>query len=187
LGVADRGALLAKSADATFAEVDRIVAAVPAAQRPKVYLARGADGLETGSRGSINTEIIERVGATNVVEGLRQRGGIVTASPEQIIAWAPDTIVTLDEAFSRTVKQKPEWAPVPAVAKDRVFLAPRLPFGFIDSPPSVNRLIGLTWLLKAFYPAQFTDDLRARVRDFYQTFYQVNLSDADLDRLLQGS
>ena len=41
---------------------------VPRDQRPRVYLARGPDGLETGVVGSINTEIIERAGGLNVAE-----------------------------------------------------------------------------------------------------------------------
>jgi iron complex transport system substrate-binding protein len=105
LGVKDRGEALAVAAAEIFAEVDRTVATIPVAKRPRVYLARGPEGLETASRGSINTEIIERVGAINVVEGPRRKGGIVTASPEQLIAWAPDTIVTLDLQFRNTVAQ----------------------------------------------------------------------------------
>lgn len=167
--------------------MDRVLADVPLAKRPRVYLARGAEGLETGSRGSINTEIIERVGGINVVEGLRQKGGIINTSPEQLIAWAPDTIVTLDRRFRDTVAQRPEWKPVPAVALGRVFLAPNLPYGFVDAPPSVNRLVGLTWLLHMFYPDQARGNLREQVRSFYQLFYQVNPADSDLDRLFDGS
>jgi iron complex transport system substrate-binding protein len=184
LGVAERGDRLARAAEETFAAVDRVVAAVPSAKRPRVYLARGVEGLETGSRGSINTEIIERVGAVNVVEGVREKGGIVTASPEQVIAWSPDTIVTLDRSFKAGVAAKPTWQSVPAVTAGRVFLAPSLPYGFIDAPPSVNRLIGLTWLLHTLYPEQAPGKLRDQVRDFYRLFYQVDLSEAQLDHLL---
>jgi iron complex transport system substrate-binding protein len=187
LGVSERGEKLARAAEETFAAVDRVVAAVPAAKRPRVYLARGSEGLETGSRGSINTEIIERVGAVNVVEGLREKGGIVTASPEQVIAWAPDTIVTLDRGFKDGVSAKPTWQAVPAVTAGRVLLAPSLPYGFIDAPPSVNRLIGLTWLLHTLYPAQAPGKLREQVRDFYRLFYQVDVTEADLDNLLDGA
>ena len=187
LGVKERGEALARAAEETFAQVDRVLANVPSTKRPRVYLARGAEGLETGSRGSINTEIIERVGGINVVEGLRERGGIVNASLEQLIAWAPDTIVTLDRRFRDAVAQKPEWKPVPAVAAGRIFLAPNLPYGFIDAPPSVNRLIGLTWLLHRLYPDQAPGNLREQVRSFYRLFYQVDLTDADTDRLLAGS
>ena len=126
--------------------------AVPADKRPRVYLARGPEGLETGARGSINTEIIERVGAINVVEGIGGRGNIATASLEQVIAWQPDTIVTMDRAFFDSVKSKPGWDQVRAVKEGKVFLAPSLPWGWIDAPPSLNRLIGLRWLLQTFYP-----------------------------------
>jgi iron complex transport system substrate-binding protein len=187
LGVKDRGEILARAAEEIFAQVDGVIANVPSEKRPRAYLARGPEGLESGSRGSINTEIIERVGAINVVEGPRPKGGIVTVSPEQLIAWAPDTIVSLDPSFRQTVLQKAEWKPVPAVAMGRVFLAPSLPFGFIDSPPSLNRLIGLTWLLHTFYPEQAPGKLRDQVRSFYHLFYQVDLAEPDLDALLGNS
>jgi iron complex transport system substrate-binding protein len=187
LGVKERGETLARAAEETFADVDKVIANIPPDKRPHVYLARGPEGLESGSRGSINTEIIERVGAINVVEGPRPKGGIVTASPEQLVAWAPDTIVSLDKSFRQTVSQKAEWKPVPAVAAGRVFLAPSLPFGFIDSPPSLNRLIGLTWLLHTFYPEQAPGKLREQVRSFYHLFYQVDLTETDLDTLLDNS
>ena len=128
--------------------VDGVLARVPADKRPRVYLARGPEGLETGGRGSINTEIIERVGAVNVAEGLGGRGNTANASLEQIIAWQPDVIVTLDRAFFQGVKAKPGWDQVRAVAQNKVYLAPSLPWGWIDAPPSLNRLIGLRWLLE---------------------------------------
>jgi iron complex transport system substrate-binding protein len=187
LGVKDRGETLARAAEETFAQVDRVIATIPPDKRPHVYLARGPEGLETGSRGSINTEIIERVGAINVVEGPRTKGGIVSVSPEQVIAWAPDTIISLDRSFRQAVSEKAEWKPVPAVASGRVFLAPGLPFGFIDTPPSLNRLIGLTWLLQTLYPKQAPGKLREQVRSFYHLFYQVDLTEPDLDTLLGNS
>jgi len=48
----------------------------------------------------------------------------------------------VDQGFEQSVASNPAWKPVPAVAAGRVFLAPSLPWGFIDSPPSLNRLIG---------------------------------------------
>jgi len=46
---------------------------------------------------------------------------------------------------------------------------------------SVQRL---PQLLHTRYPAQATGDLRQQVRGFYHLFYQVDLDDAALDRLL---
>jgi iron complex transport system substrate-binding protein len=187
LGREERAQALATEAERTFAEVDRVLGEVPPAARPRVYLARGPEGLETGTRGSINTEIVERVGAVNVAEGLREAGGLVTTSPEQVLAWAPDTIVSLDAGFVAGVATKTTWAGVPAVARGRVFLAPSLPFGFIDSPPSINRIVGLRWLVHALYPGKATGDLRTEVASFYKLFYGVEPGGADLDRLLAGS
>lgn len=183
LGVKERGEALAKATEAIFARVDRVRAAVPDDKRPKVYLARGPEGLESGSRGSINTEIIERVGGINVVTGLREKGGIVNVSPEQLLTWRPDIVVTMEPRFAATVADKPIWATVPAVEAGRVYLAPTLPFGFIDGPPSVNRLVGLIWLLHAFYPDEVKADLRDEVRGFYRLFYQVDLDDDALAQL----
>jgi len=68
----------------------------------------------------------------------------------------------------------------------RVHLSPKLPFGWVDFPPCVNRLIGLQWLAKILYPDLFPEDLRALTRDFYARFYHVTPSDAQIDRVLAG-
>ena len=187
VGRSARGAELASYAEKTFVMVDEVLARVPTAKRPKVYLARGPEGLETGGRGSINTEIIERVGAVNVAEGLGGRGNTANASLEQIVAWQPDAIVTLDRTFFAGVKTKPGWDQVRAVAENKVYLAPSLPWGWIDAPPSINRLMGLRWLLKTFYPIETAIDLRTDTRFFYALFYGVKLEDSQLDRLLGGA
>jgi iron complex transport system substrate-binding protein len=184
LGAPARGAALAAAAEAIFTRVDKVLAEVPPARRPRVYLARGTEGLESGTRGSINTEIIERVGAVNVAEGLREKGGLAAVSPEQVIAWAPDTIVALDPVFAATIAERPAWKPVPAVAAGRVFLAPHLPFGFVDAPPSVNRLAGLLWLLHVLYPQQAGGGLDAEISAFYRLFYGVYLDAAQMRRLM---
>jgi len=79
------------------------------------------------------------------------------------------------------------WTQMRAVAENKVYLAPSLPWGWIDAPPSLNRLIGLRWLLATFYPADSGIDLRADTRSFYALFYGVKLNDPQLDRLLGGS
>lgn len=182
LGVPERGELLAAYAEETLAMVDAVLATVPAEARPGVYLARGPEGLESAAPGSINAEIIERAGGRNVAVADSEK--LVTASPELVLTWAPDVIVTIDRDFAANVGTMPEWASVPAVAGGRVYLAPSAPFGFIDSPPSVNRLIGLHWLMHQLYPEQAQGDLTAEVQRFYKLFYQVDLDAAQVAQLL---
>ena len=167
--------------------VDGVLARVPADKRPRVYLARGPDGLETGRRGSINTEIIERVGAINVAEGLGGRGNIANASLEQVIAWQPDTIVTLDRRFFAGREAKPGWDQVRAVAENRVYLAPSLPCGWIDAPPSLNRLIGLRWLLHDLLSRPRPASTCAPTRALLRAVLRRRSSTTQLDRLLGGA
>ena len=152
-------------------------------KRPRVYYARGPRGLETGLGGSINVETIELL-ARNVAGGTR--GGLATVSIEDVLVWNPEVIVTIDKDFAENVYSLPAWRPVAAVRAKRVHLSPKLPFGWVDFPPSVNRLIGLWWLAKILYPELFPENLRALTREFYQRFYHVPLSDAQIDRVLAG-
>jgi len=62
-----------------------------------------------------------------------------------------------------------------------------LPYGWIDAPPSLNRLIGVQWLARLLFPGQFPGDMREVARDFYRQFYQVDLSAPELDKLLEGA
>ncbi|HKL54597.1 MAG TPA: iron ABC transporter substrate-binding protein [Roseovarius sp.] len=185
LGRAERGEALATHVEGTFARIDALLADIPEAARPRVYLARGPDGLETGMKGSINTEIIERAGGRNVADDGGRTRGLVRASMEQVIAADPEIIVTWDRTFFDTVFDDPLWQGIAAVRTGRVHLAPTAPFGWIDRPPSLNRIIGLEWMAGLLYPDRWQGDLRADVRDFYQLFYHVDLDEDALDRLLE--
>jgi iron complex transport system substrate-binding protein len=187
LGLDERAEQLAARAQAILDEVDRVVASVPEVQRPRVYLAHRDNGLETGNRGSINTEIIERAGGRNVVDAGGARGGLVTVSLEQILQWNPDTIITTDAGFPAAVKADTAWAGVDAVRRGRIYVSPSLPYGWIDLPPSLNRLLGLQWLAGLFFPDRYNIDIRAETRNFYKLFYGVELTDPMLDRLIAGS
>jgi iron complex transport system substrate-binding protein len=175
--------VLARYNDDTVKSITSRIAAIPRERRPRVYYARGPRGLETGLGGSINMETIELL-AQNVAGGTP--GGLSNVSIEQVLLWNPDVIITIDLDFAANVYNDRAWAPVAAVRAHRVHLSPKLPFGWVDFPPSVNRLIGLWWLAKILYPDLFPEDLRALTRDFYRQFYHVALSDAQIERVLAG-
>jgi iron complex transport system substrate-binding protein len=183
LGAGDRGRELGRYAERLLAETDRRVARVPTAQRPRVYYARGPKGLETAARGSINVESLERLGARNVAG---MPGGLAVVSPEQVLGWDPEIVIAIDPTFVASVRADPLWKNVRAVRDGRVYLVPQAPFPWVDFPPSVNRLIGLKWLGRIFYPEQFPEDLRQETRAFYTLFYHQAPTEAQLDTLLAG-
>jgi iron complex transport system substrate-binding protein len=183
IGRREQGKAFARSAEDTIKTITQRVGTIPPERRPRVYYARGPRGLETGLGGSINVETIELI-ARNVADGTR--GGLANVSIEQVLLWNPEIIVTIDHDFAANVLSDPAWAPVAAVRARRVHLSPKLPFGWVDFPPTVNRLIGLWWLARILYPDLFPEDLRALTRAFYTRFYHVTPTDTQIDRVLAG-
>ena len=93
-------------------------------------------------------------------------------------------ILAEDPAFEARLHDDPLWANVSAVRSGRIYRAPALPFGWFDGPPGINRLLGVAWLTDVLYPGRTGTDLGAAARSFYDLFYHVQLTDADLDLLL---
>ena len=168
LGVPARAETLAAYAERTLALAARQRGAA-AGSRPGVYYARGAEGLETGLDGSINMETVEVAGGRNVAAAAG-RGGVVRVSLEQVLGWAPEVILTQDAGFAERVMSDPLWRAVPAVRAGRVLCAPAVPFGWLDVPPSVNRLIGVRWLLAHLHGIGRAELERAGA-EFYRLFY----------------
>ena len=103
VGRSEEAEMLAEYASKTMQTVSARVADVPEDKRPRVYYARGPRGLETGLGGSINVETIEFLGARNVAG--EQRGGLANVSIEQVLAWNPEVIVTIDQEFADGVRK----------------------------------------------------------------------------------
>lgn len=186
IGEEEQAAVLATYAEEALAALARIVDSVPLNERPRVYYGRGPQGLETGLAGSINAEMLEVAGATNVAASAGS-GGIANVSIEQVLAWKPEVVLALDPAFHASVQSDPMWSQVPAVRAGRAHRVPTLPFGWFDAPPGVNRLMSAWWLTQVFYPGVAEVDLAARTREFYRLFYHVELEETQLEMLLDGA
>ncbi len=170
LGVNTRAQRLAAHAEEVLG--GPALAGRAAAHHPGVYLARSADGLETATVGAINGEIIEAAGGRNVAA--TGRAGVVRVSMEQVLGWAPEWVLTQDLNFFRHAQQDPVWRTLSAIQAGRLLLAPSLPFGWINGPPGVNRLLGVAWLaerLRGRVGAQ--DEALAVAVRFHTLFYGV--------------
>ena len=168
LDAGERAETLARHAEAV------LTACLPAGtqDRPKVYMARGSDGLETPLPGSVNGEIIEAACAVNAASSNDTRSGnLARVSLEQLLAWKPDFIVTQFTEFAALARRDPTWNSLPAVREGRLFLAPSQPFGWLDVPPSVNRLIGVRWLREVLRNGGPTTDWIDEAEEFHRLFY----------------
>ena len=176
LGAAERGEQLARHAEATLLACRDLR---PQGQ-PQVYLARGADGLETALPGSLNGECIEAACAVNAAAG---SGGLARVSREQLLAWAPDVIVTQYPEFFALARQNAFWQRLPAVKSGHLALAPSQPFGWLDGPVGINRLIGVRWLFERLHGDTARSDWTDHAQAFHRLFYGHAPSREDLFRM----
>jgi ABC-type amino acid transport substrate-binding protein len=67
-----------------------------------------------------------------------------------------------------------------------VYLSPALPWGWVNEPPSVNRLLGPHWVVRTLDRAVDTEDLWRQANEFYRRFYPVALNQQQLVDLVLG-
>ncbi|MEQ4924332.1 iron ABC transporter substrate-binding protein [Proteus hauseri] len=164
---------------------DALLFASQQKEKPRFYLARGAKGLQTGARGSIHTEAIEMLGFENVVD-VPDFTGLTDISPEQLLMWDPEIIITQDENAYQQITQDPVWKSTQAVKNKQVLLFKGLPFGWLDGPPGINRLLGMRRLQSHFDPRlekQAAHDLQ----NYFAHFYHTQLSADQCQQLLGSS
>jgi iron complex transport system substrate-binding protein len=173
---------------------------IPAGKRPRVYYAEGVEGLNTEPAGSFHSQVLDVLYAKNVAKV--SIGGVHGMSPvsmEQVLVWNPEVVLvwtgypggmstgiqggTKKGTFDYIQKDQ-TWSKVKAVANQKVYQIPSLPFGWFDRPPSSNCLPGVFWTAKTLYPGVFRFDLNDALKDYYRLFYHVILTDDHVRYLL---
>jgi iron complex transport system substrate-binding protein len=190
LGVEDRAGELADYCDGVIREAQKIAGGLSAEDKVRVYYAEGMKGLNTDPAGSMHTEVLELVGGQNVAQVTTESDyGMAPVSLEQVLAWNPEVIlVASDPAEESNVYEQittgAEWATVTAVKNKQVYQIPRGPFDWFDRPPCLARIIGVKWLGNLLYPDLYSYDIKQEVKDFYNVFYHMELTDAQLAELM---
>jgi iron complex transport system substrate-binding protein len=133
---------------ATFAEAILALPARPLpaslGAHPRVLYARGADGLTVAAPDTDVTEVFKHLGWQVVAPD--GQGTFRASSIEAIGSLDPDLLIFSDPAMRETVSHPDAWKTVRAIRDGNALVAPSLPFGWIEEPPSINRLLGLAWL-----------------------------------------
>lgn len=186
LGADEQAASLSEFYNRVLSKVTSRVADIPVNERVQVYYAEGPKGLQTDPVGSMHSELIELAGGINVADCAITPGmGMTPVSMEQVTKWNPEVIIVGDPTFFATIYNDTLWQQIPAVKNHRVYLVPQSPFTWFDRPPGVNRIIGIPWTAKILYPEKFSDiDLPALTKEFYSKFYHYDLSDREVNTLV---
>ena len=174
LGLEERGEVLAAYAE------EAIAMAADARERiadpVTVYYSSSADGLEAIAEGSFHGEVIEKIGARNIVpSSFGESTGSI--SLEQLYIWNPDVILFQEKEAYENALSSPEWQALEAVSEGRVYLIPTEPYSFIDSPPATNRIIGIYWLGNLLYPELYPVDIIEKTIEYYRLYYSYELTE----------
>lgn len=113
---------------------------------PKIYLAKGNDGLETAGQRAIHGQLLPLLGLENVVS-VADAHGLSRISLEQLYALQPDYILTNDSHLFKNMINNQSLNGLKAVREGRFLALPEYPLGWLSDPPSINRLLGIPWLL----------------------------------------
>lgn len=192
-GVEEQAEALAAYAEETFNAISSLD--IPDEEKVRIYYGNGEDSLETAPAGSSHGQIIDLVNAVNVADLELGDGSRVQISAEQLLAWDPDVIIVNGEpkadmtgsAAAEAILADPLFATLKAVQNGAVYGTPNAPFSWVDRPPGPNRIVGMRWLSGLIYPEYLDYDVDEAVREFFQLFYHVELSDEQLTQLYNGT
>lgn len=160
--------------------------------KPTVYIAIGENGLKTDAAGSFHAQLVDMASLVNVADiDPASSGGGSEISFEQLLVWQPDFVICENAAVYEYVTTDSTWQTLEAVKNGNVFLIPNAPYNIFHNPPSINSLIGINWLINIAYPKSYADiyesDFETDLRDFYDIFYSLDLTDEQFAQITEHS
>ena len=188
LGRQEQAEELAQFIDRTVTMAQTNAAKIPESQRLKVLFGTGSTGLASNAAGSAQADVLDLVGAVNAIipEEVTNRGGGTTVSLEEVYAVEPDVILLSSGGPYDTLTEG-DWAGLTAVQQGRYYEIPGLPYDWMSSPPSVNRVLGIWWLGNLLYPELYDYDMVQVAQEYYRLFWHYDLTEEEARQMLSRS
>jgi len=174
LGLEDR----AKNVDNQFDDILKLLEKaknLPEDQKKVVYFAN-SQLLDTVGKNMMQTDIIKWAGGIN--PAAKSDVGFIKISPEQLIAWNPDVIVT-SQTFQGDIEElykEVKYQNVKAFKNKQIYRFPSIlePWDY----PNPSSYLGMLWLATKIHPELFSDiDFDKVADEFYYTLYGVSYSE----------
>jgi len=146
--------------------------------------------LRTDQPGTLSADWIERIGINNVASMTRKEGGFVLSknylSLEELFEKNPDVIIINGGDVYDYIQSNPQLHRLKAFRTGRIHLMP-LGISRWGHPYSIETPLAMLWTAKTVYPERFSDvDIEQETREFYRRFFDYELSDAQLAKILSG-
>ena len=162
----------------TYAMIDGMMKQVDADGARKTLLyCLGDKGVNVIARGSFHGETINFMSDNlAVVEDVVSSGAGNEVDLEQILLWDPDVIIFAPDSCYEDIASSEQWQSIGAVSRDAFYKTPSGPYGWLSSPPAVQRYLGMLWLGELLYPEYAEYDLQEQVTEYYSLFYGCELT-----------
>lgn len=187
LGREAQGEALAAFCEKSLATANTVMAQVGGNKKSVLYCL-GKQGLNVLAVGTFHAEMLDWLADNRaVVSNPAARGTGNETNMEQLLIWDPEVIFFGFDTVYASVGTDPVWRQMRAVQKSAYFEVPQGPYNWMGGPPSINRYLGMLWMLKLLYPQYAQFDLYAEVAAYYRLFYSYELSRDRFDKLTANS
>ena len=188
-GQTEKAEELATWCEETYAMMTDMMAKVDAdGARKSLLYCLGDKGLNVIAKGSYHAETINLM-SDNLADlpEVVSSGNGNEVDLEQIMVWNPDVIIFAPDTIYDTVSSDTAWQQLTAISSGNYYKTPYGPYGWLSSPPSVQRYLGMLWLGALLYPDYCEYDLQTEVTEYYKLFYQCDLTQEMYDNLMVGA
>ena len=183
IGQRERVAQLIRMQQETRQRVEHALAGLSESAKPRVlYLRALRQTMRPGGRATYQDFWMRLTGGSNVA-GF---AGMNTAvNVEQLVVWNPQVIFigAFDDATPDEILRLPALAGIDAVRERRVYKLPH--GGYRWDPGSHESHLTWQWAAMLLHPERARFDLRGAMRETYRFLYRYELTDADMDEILQ--
>ena len=189
LGREEKAEELASWCENTYSELTKVMEQVDADGARKTMLyCLGDKGTNVIAEGSFHAETVNMMSQNlAVVEDVVSNGLGNEVDLEQILSWDPDVIIFAPDSCYEDVGTSAQWQGVRAIAEGNYYKTPYGPYGWLSSPPSVQRYLGMLWLGALLYPEYIQYDLQEAVTEYYKLFYDCDLTDEAYQHLMENA
>ena len=132
-GETEQAKTIADYVRGTLDDAKAKAATIPDAERMKVYFGQD-DGL-TAIAGGLPADVVDRVGAVNVVKA-KAGGDTVAVSMEQLALWQPDAAIFMPGQAYGSIESAGGWKDLNAVKNGRFYEVPDGPYNWLGGSPA---------------------------------------------------
>ena len=177
---------LAQWCEKTYENITAMMKAVDADNARKGLLyCLGDKGTNVIAEGSFHAETINLMSRNlAVIEDVFPGGLGNEVDLEQILLWDPDVLIFAPDSCYDTIAEDPQWQSIASVVNGNYFKTPEGPYGWLSSPPAVQRYLGMLWLGELLYPEYTKYHFQEEITEYYKLFYGCDLTDAMFQNLI---